>query len=231
VDDVRHVAGGYFLEHPGANGKAFDRSPLLPSRVVSLSGCIADFALNSWWNTETAAAALDFGVQPDQLPDLVEWYRERFEQDLGFPAIAFSRSVLEDFVAEFVNDSGELRLIGCALPDMYRDRFLASEATLRGSGRHGVYEMVERNETLEEGAWVLGYEPISCQHGLGCSWLCNGLHTEAATSLGLRPDLSTGLLSTLDEASRVIALIEDGTLAAEPGPWLPWQILAYRLEG
>ncbi len=221
------MAGGYFLERPGAKGDAFDRSPLLPSRVVSVSGCIADFALNTWWSSEAAAAALDFGVGAEQLPDLVEWYRERFDRDLGFPAVAFSRSVLEEFVAEFVVDPGDLRLIGCALPQPYCERFLADEATVTGAGRHGVYEMIERNETLDQGATVLGYEPVSCEHGLGCSWLCNGLHTEMATSFGLRPDLSTGLLSALEDAERVIELIDAGELAAEPGPWMPWQISFY----
>lgn len=208
---------------------ALSPSALLPGRVVSLSGCIADFALNTWWNGETAAAALDFGVREEQLGDLVEWFRDRFDRDLGYPAVAFSRSVLEEFVAEFVVGPADLRLIGCALPDPYCERFLAGEAAASGAGRHGVYVMIERNEALDEGATVLGYEPVSGQHGLGCSWLCNGLHTEIATSFGLRPDLSTGLLATREDAERVIELIDDGDIAAEPGPWLPWQINAYGL--
>jgi hypothetical protein len=233
VDDRALVAGGYFLVRPGAEGDRYGASDLLPERVLSLSSCIADFALTTWWSLDNAVEAVDFGVDERRLSDLVDWYRAHLDSSLGFPNVAFDRSVIGEFVHEFVDDPSDLRVIGGAISRLDTERLLAFEQAVASAdlGRYGVCEMLERNLEPDAGGVVVGYEPVSFQYGLECSWLCNGLESGVAASLGFGPDPSTGLVAAIEDAARLTDLVNEGHVGAEPGLWLPWQLSTYELRG
>jgi hypothetical protein len=53
-----------------------------------------------------------------------------------------------------------------------------------------------------------GFEVVGFEDGRLHSWLCYGLHDQAATELGIRPG-PVGLLASLDEARAVAAMAND----------------------
>lgn len=222
-------SGGYFLTRPVTQGDGFI-SDLLPPTLMSLSSCLATFAFEFWWNEENAAEALEFGVPEDRLTDLVAWYRGRFERDLGAPNVAFARSVIHEFLEQFVEDATGLVILGCGLSAEHRTVLLEGARSPAGLGEYGVFEMLERNVPLEPGGRVLGYEPVSYEYGLEHSWICSALETEAQTELGVTPDRETGLLASYREGVSVADYINaaDGS---EPGMWLPWLIVRYPTVG
>ena len=86
-------------------------------------------------------------------------------------------------------------------------------------------DALRRDQPLERGGMLLGFEPIVIDGGLACSWLCNGIDRDADEKLGIQTNES-GVLDRLDDAERVVRYIrEDGH--AEPGVWLPWLLVRY----
>lgn len=229
LDETGYVAGGYFLTRPASRGDAYMATGLVPPTLITLSGCLADFAFDYWWNEQNVVTAAEFGVDERRLPELIDWYVERFGDDLGAPNVAYSTAVIEDFVREFVDDSEGLVIVGCAVSTEHRGQLLERHRAADDSGEYGVIEMLDRNERLDPGADVHGFEPMSYEYGLECSWLCNSLERSAEAALGIRPDPRTGLVSTYGDAVRVVEHINRDDIGAEPGTWLPWLIATYAL--
>jgi hypothetical protein len=230
-DDSLFRSGGYFLTRPVTRDDGFMSTDLLPPTIMSLSNCLAKFAFEFWWNEENAAEALEFGVPEDRLSDLVAWYRSRFERDLGAPNVAFARSVIHDFLDQFVEDATELVILGCGLSAEHRTLLLEHARSPAGLGEYGVFEMLDRNVPLEPGGRVLGYEPVSYEYGLEHSWICNALETESQARLGVTPDRETGLLASYREGVSVADYINSDDVGSEPGMWLPWLIVRYPTTG
>ncbi len=67
-----YVSGGYLLTRPVLRNDRFMSSELLPASFVTLSGCLADFVLEFWWNHENVAGATRFGVSESRLPELID---------------------------------------------------------------------------------------------------------------------------------------------------------------
>jgi hypothetical protein len=227
MDTAAVTAGGYVLTRRVSRDDRFMASDLLPAAFPSFSPCPAPQAFEYWWDDESASAATDFGVDPGRVGEVARWYRSEFGVRLGAPTIAFFVEAVREFAAQFVADTSGLVLLGSGLAPAHRDRLLAERAAPEELGEYGVYEMLQRRRPLATGERVLGFEPLSYQHGLEHSWVCNGLEREAADQLGIRPDAETGLLSTETDAAAVIAMIEQGELGAEPGLWLPWLVVEY----
>lgn len=181
IETSRFVAGGYFLARRATRGADYIDSPLLPPTIVSLSGCLADFAFEYWWNEENVAAAAGFGLSEGRFADLIAWYRDRFGHELGAPNVAFSTRVIDDFVAEFVDDASDLVIVGCGLSVEHRSLLVERHRAAADVGEYGVIEMLDQQLALETGGQPIGFEPISYEYGLECSWLCNGL--EQASTL------------------------------------------------
>ncbi len=227
MDTDGFVAGGYFLTRPVVRDDVYTATDLLPPRFVTLSGCLAAFAFDFWWNEENVAAASGFGVSARRFGELIAWYRERFGRDLGAPNVAYSTAVIREFVRGFVDDPDGLTLVGCAVSADDRTRLRDRHRSPGGGGTPGVIEMLDRDEPLDPGGVPLGFEPVSFEYGLECSWLCNSLERPAAAALGIRPDPATGLVATYDDAVRVVGYIGRDDVGAEPGTWCPWLLVRY----
>ncbi|MBT8200830.1 MAG: hypothetical protein KJO36_09960, partial [Acidimicrobiia bacterium] len=71
------------------------------------------------------------------------------------------------------------------------------------------------------------FEVLSYEYGLEHSWLCNRLEDDALAELGVSPNPRTGLLDSRQDATAVADWINEGSIGAEPGLWLPWLIVEY----
>lgn len=202
---------------------------LLPPTLVTLSGCLGGHAFEFWWNTENVDGAGEFGVPEERYSELIEWYREQFERSLGAPDVAFTRAVIDQFVALFVGEASSLVVLGCGLSSEHAS-MLEVHQTPEDRGEYGVFEMLQRNLPLEAGGRVLGFEPMSYEYGLEHSWLCNSLEREVHAELGVSPDPETGLLRTYEDGVRVAEYLSRDDVGAEPGTWLPWLVVEYPLE-
>jgi hypothetical protein len=147
------------------------------------------------------------------------------------PNVAFARSVIHDFLDQFVEDATELVILGCGRSAEHRTLLLEHARSPAGLGEYGVLEMLERNVPLEAGGRVLGYEPVSYEYGLEHSWTCNALETEAQARLGVTSDQQTGLLASYREGVSVAEYINSDDVGSEPGRWLPWLIVRYPTAG
>lgn len=226
-----YVAGGYFLTRRVRRDDRYMASDLLPPAFVSLSGCLADFAFDLWWDRHNVAGAAGFGVHARRFPELIAWYRERLGDQLGVPNVAYSTAVIEDFVQQFRPDlDDDVVVVGCAVAPEHRDRLIEAHRGRADDEVSGVVAMLERNAPLEPGGTVLGFEPVSYQRAIECSWLCNSLERVVEAALGIRPDADTGLLSAVDDAVRVVEHISLDDVGAEPGTWLPWLVVGYPLH-
>ncbi len=221
-----YAAAGYFLTRP-APAPGYEPGGLLPATVRTLSSCLASIGFEYWWNSENAAEAVEFGVPPERIDSLVEWYLPRFDDALGAPNVAFGTSVISDFVDAFVPNPEGLIILGCALAEPDADNILVNHAAPEGHGEYGIYQLLKRGQSIEPGGTTLGFEPLCYEYGLEHSWLCNQLQGEAHTRLGITPDPQTGLLDTYEEAKAITDWISRGEVGAEPGLWLPWMIVEY----
>lgn len=220
------VAGGYFLTRP-VPAPDYGEPGLLPETIRTVSGCLARLGFEFWWSEENAADAVDFGMAPDQIDDLVAWYLERFERDLGAPTVAFTTAVIRDFLNTFIADPDDLIILGCAVTSRDADRIIQSFPTPEDMGAYGVRTMLERRQPLEPGGAELGFDVLSYEYGLEHSWLCNRLEDDALAELGVSPNPRTGLLDSRQDATAVADWINEGSIGAEPGLWLPWLIVEY----
>ncbi len=222
-----YVSGGYFLTRRVLRNDRFMSSELLPASFVTLSGCLADFALEFWWNHENVAGATRFGVNENRLPALIDWYREQFDRRLGAPNVAFSTDVISEFLQNFVDDTTGLVILGCGVSEEHQERLLQGHRTPEERGEYGVFKMLEGNHPLEPGGSALGFELMSYDLGLEHSWLCNSLEREVQSRYDIAPNLQTGLLESYEDAVTAADYISQDEVGAEPGTWLPWLVVQY----
>lgn len=79
----------------------------------------------------------------------------------------------------------------------------------------------KRRERLPATGRRLGFEPVTVAYGsLGHSWVCNGLETHCAQTLGILPN-SMGLVESLQDAERCCEEIERPETGSEPELWVP----------
>jgi hypothetical protein len=82
------LAAGYLLTRPVRRNDDFMGSDLLPEHILSVSGCLADVALEYWWNEDNVVGSADFGVPERLRPELINWYLDQFDSRLGAPGVA-----------------------------------------------------------------------------------------------------------------------------------------------
>ena len=223
-------AGGYFLSRPVIRDDDYMSTELLPPSFLSLSDCLTDSAFEYWWNEENAAeAAAEFGVGKRRLPDLIDWYRSRLGPELGAPNVAFSTSVIYEFLREFVDDPSGFVILGCGLSEGHRIQLLENHEAPPDMGEYGVFEMLKDASVLEPGGQAMGFEILSYQYGLEHSWLYNSLERVVESQFGFRPNPTTGLLDSYDEAVEIAQFMNLGEIGAEPGTWFPWLVVQYQI--
>ncbi len=229
-----HAAGGYFVTRSTERPEQM-AADLLPARLLSLSGCICDFIPDVWaieWTNvepqDRVAEASKFNVSSSKLQRIVDWTTERLNVGaFGWPCVFFSVHDAREFSGQFLKTL-DLSLLGIALHSDRIDDFLSEEKPGSDLGEPGIYAAVNRRQVAEPHGTVLGWEILCYEYGGFHSWLCNGLETEIAKELGIRPN-AAGLIDSAGDALKAAEYCGREDVGAEPGFWAPWLVAEYSL--
>lgn len=232
IDLGDYVSGGYILCRPAARDERMNAS-LLPDQIVTVSDCIVEVAPNVWsiaWaqvsEAERARRGGQFGLAGSALSDFITWCTEAFDAGLlGWPHVIFDLDVARGLRERLRTGAEAPRILGIALPRDLVERF-ARDAHETGSGEPGVLTALRRGTPPPEGGVTLGFDVLGWDWGAFHSYICNGLETEFASALGIRPN-ANGFFDDLDDARQCADHANLATTGAEPGLWLPWLTVAY----
>jgi hypothetical protein len=210
---------------------------LLPGSVISASSCLTRFIPDTWaiaWTGDTPEQrredAAHFGVTGAALDALTGWVTERVDTEIGWPNVCLQWDTVVELVSRFLTgcEGAVVLELGLHESDVERFREAAEppppEPGYAPMGRHGALQAICAKNRVRASGRPLGFEPLAFNHGLSCSWLCNGLETTLCAALGIRPNPS-GLIEDFSDARRGVAHIARPEVGAEPGLWLPWLLL------
>lgn len=231
-----NTCGGYLLTSD-VDRPAYVSADLLPPRLLSISDCICDFVPDLWaveWAKvsaeDRAAEAAKHGIGASELLDLITWTTQHVNSgSLGWPCVFFSVGDARAFASRFLPIAPGRRLLGVSLHASYVERFLAEERPGPSAGTPGIYKAVSDRAGLEGGSIDLGWEVLCYDHGGFHSWLCNGLETEIANTLGIRPN-DKGFIAAAEDAHAAASFCGRDEVGAEPGFWAPWLVVEYGLH-
>ncbi|MFO0660496.1 MAG: hypothetical protein U0165_11785 [Polyangiaceae bacterium] len=221
-------SGGYFLTQAIARPEHVS-SELLPSKLLTLSPCLAHFLPDSWaytWasmSTDERMVALDaLGVSRE---DLWRWANEMtvaFDAgDIGWPNVLQSFDIAADLFLRLPLER-EWRLLGLGLHVDDVEDFMGTTGWT-GSTPPGIVKALREETPIRMGGVALGFEVLGMENAWLHSWLCNGLESDAASRLAVRPNAS-GLIATLEDARRAARMFNDERLG-ESVHWMPWLVV------
>ncbi|MDB4980449.1 MAG: hypothetical protein JWM82_1201 [Myxococcales bacterium] len=234
-DDL--VSVGYLLLRPLERTSFF--SALVPRSITSASPCLCPrfpgiYAID-WSSTpedERGEAFVKIGIPPADQPAARAWATRAFDDDFGWPGVFYSRDAALEARRTFLSRVGDARVIGVGLSKDALDAFLESAAPQPIGGdtagvETGAFTAAKRREALAPGGRRLGFELLNIELGEPHhSWSCNNLQDHFLTALGVRPN-AEGFIDGLADAQRCCAELASGKVGAEPGPWLPFALVAY----
>lgn len=223
------ISGGFYVtrlvEKPGGLGE------LLPDRVLTLTGCLAEF-LPGWWafdwaspsETDCAAALRKLGLEPEVLPLIREVANAALlAGDLGWSNVWHSATAAQDLLSSPGIAGRDLLLLELAVPEDCVPALLSLLAPVPGQAESGLYTRLKTALPPSDAALQLGWELLGLEIDGSChSWLCNDLPHQAHRRLGTEPG-PLGLLQSEQDARAVLELVPD-ELRAEPGPWFPGRL-------
>lgn len=213
---------------------------LLPAKILSASHCICpsfpdSFALN-WVNAGDEARAEEFrrlGLPEHLWGQAATWATAEFERSFGWPNCLFSAEAALAARQLFFVDEPDIHVLGLGLSESRLDEFIRAATPLPSpsgfapTGKSGSLHIAERRQPLGPGFMPLGYELLNVgPAGLDHSWLCNGLETHFASTLGVSPTLN-GLIASSEDADHCCDDLNSGKVGAEPGLWLPVWLVEY----
>lgn len=238
VDMGSFVTGGYFITKT-IDRPLFTDADLLPPRMVSATSCLATFVPDDWaisWVSVPEEERLEysqtFGLSAERMSELVDWVTGRFDVELGWPNVCFSLDTVRDLARTFLEPDPERVIMGLGLHTSLVGRFVEvakpppAPPGYSPMGPDGLYTSVTRRQAMAPGGQPLGFEPLTYERCLSCSWLCNGLERDAWRELGIRPN-GHGFIETWEEALACVEYISRDDVGAEPGLWLPWLVVRY----
>lgn len=207
---------------------------LIPDQVLSASTGICETVPDLWairWasiaDAERVAAAARFGIPPDVVPLVIEWFTDHLDADTaGWPNVFFYVDVAREFVHKFLRDAGEVVIVGIGLPESFANDFLSNESSGPRMAVSGVYEMIRRGHAPDPSGRPLGFEILNHQYGTVHSWLSDGREADVAVKYGIKPS-SSGFISTLEDAASAAQYCSSGEGGSDFGIWLPWLITEY----
>jgi hypothetical protein len=225
--ETKLISGGFYLAQSPTR-PAWLKDSLLPQRLITLSPCLAVFFPDLWaleWTSltedERQESASALGIGSEQLPSVLRYVTSAYERNtLGWTRVWSSRSAAREAVEHLQLDPDHLLLLELGVPEERVDGLVAELEPGPSHGECGFYNALRSRTPMSTEGATLGWEPLGVECS-GCfhSWLCNSLHEPGYERLGIKP-AQGGLLKTLDEAERILDLINDG-LGAEPVPWFP----------
>ncbi len=243
IDLSEYTAGGYFITKYAVRPEYLDAG-LLPERLVSLSSHVNGGMVSVYWGWDIDKhrdEALTFGIPVEKLPGLVAWSRATHEVGIGHPDIFYTLDAARQFIKEFLPVRDALILIGAALPNPLVEKFLSENGQHIYYGKEQIYRetlagvnyVLSQWKPLSPGGDILGFEVVSYNVNLGCSWLCGNLERKMHQEFSIRPG-QYGLIETFEDANKVYKWILEGEAKgehrAEPEPYYTWLIVRYSLE-
>lgn len=240
MDRASFYSAGFFVARR-VPAPVYGPSTLLPHTILSASSCLGRFIPDTWaidWcrcersKREESASAL--GVPPERLDEVISIVTRLVanEDSYGFSNVCYTMEAAQAVIRLARPEAGGLVIFELGLEKSRLEEFCrkatppASQPGFAPIGEQGVLTALRRRAALSTGGVELGFEPLVFDVSLGCSWLCNGLESVIADTLGIRPN-GHGLLGDLESGNRAVALIADERTGAEPGLWLPWLIVEH----
>ena len=212
--------------------------PLLPTRVISTSNCVAkhlpnmEIAFYGECNPERAA---EYGLT--HVSAAGEFMRENTGHLFLDSGECLSIGAARQFVRRFLRqDDPDRLLLGVAVHRRHLEELLkACPPPPQQPGYAPIapsadYEFLQRVKAPEPGGELMGYDIRVANHQLECSWLCGGHEVDLAREFNIRTN-TYGLISSVDDAQRAADYINRPNVGAEPGYWLPVEVLRYSEEG
>ncbi len=228
VDLSDFYSGGYFLLRTGRPNWPPPFGEFLPDgNLMSLSKHICEKRLSViWgWNPGDREAALEFGIQPEQLAEFVEWCGVDYHESMDLTSMFYSPEAARTFVKRFEVDTDNLFIIGAALPKELHNAWIHEEPD-----NEGIAKQIKQGLPVDKSGELLGYDIVSYSyHDFSCSWLCSGLEKDMNALFGIRAN-SKGLIDTYSDAKKVndwIAEDEGKGIRAEPEPYDFWLLVSY----
>ena len=242
MDPGAYLSAGFLVTRRVPRSE-YNSAELLPATLFSASPDLATFIPDTWaiaWcgveadDRRADAAKLD--IQPERVASVVARVTSLIADDTryGWPNVCYSFDAAAEMARLAAPERGGLAVLELGLAAEYLPAFLEASApppSVPGTaayGEPGVRVALRRGVPVMADGHPIGFEPLCFDHGLGCSWLCNGLEVPVARELDIRPN-PAGLLTDPDEARRAVAYISRDDVGAEPGLWLPWLLLEHSI--
>jgi hypothetical protein len=226
-----------FLVTREVDRPSYVSAELLPPRIFSASGCIAQFIPDTWcieWAQNTPEQRVEdaatFGLDSIDMKAITAWTTPRFSTSIRWPNVIADVDTAKELVNRFLGTLSDVKVLQLGLHRSMTDGFCheaeppPQKPGFAPMGRQGVHEMILEGNPVAQGGHILGFEPLVFNHCLSCSWLCNGLDTVIAQAIGIKPN-QYGLIEGFGEAHKCVEYISRDDVGAEPGLWLPWLII------
>lgn len=234
IDLNDYYCGGYLLVKARVlEAWEYGARHLFPSKVISLSECIASvFKLYwAWESNRERDQIIAFGIDPQQITAFAEWCSSN--PDIEYPQTFKNVQAARDLVKRFLLAVSDLHLIGVGVNKQDTSLPLLQLENMQ-HGRIGIDKNVYEKMVFEAGGVPLGFEIASYpgDHGFGHSWLCSGIEKDALDLFGIRPN-EHGFIPTYAEAKQVHDWIAEDNMQgrrSEPEPYAPWLIVSYPLD-
>src|SRR3954468_12710108 len=211
-------------------------SGLLPEKVLTVSSCLTESFPDSWalaWvrctDEARAASAVKFGIAPGALPHVCARIGELFNDGAAaWPTVWRRSAIAREVTRELLREPRGLAFVGVGVPADFVDGVLSELAPQPQEGAPGAYLAALAREPMASGGTLIGWEVLGFDRGSCHSWLCNGVHVEAATRIDRRPG-PLGLLESEAAARDVLRMMAEDPQKAEPATWVPAAVLQYEL--
>jgi hypothetical protein len=209
---------------------------LLPEKVLTVSPCLNESFPNSWaldWvkctDEERAASASRLGIPSTDLPRVSARVGELFNSGaLAWPNVWRQLEVARSVTRELLEESGDLALVGVGVPREFVAPLLSELAPQSQEGAPGVYLAALADERMSAGGSLAGWEVLGFERGACHSWLCNGIHVDAASRVE-RFLGALGLLESEAAAREILRIMAEDPEKAEPATWVPAAVVQYDL--
>lgn len=220
--------GGYFIVKPTPRPHWMNGN-VIHEKVMSASNCLCDFYpdINIIRNKSQKVKEeyrITLGLDISTYDKMENWINEKFEKDLELPYIFSSYESAFEFYGKFLYNQNDLRIIGIALPNIYKDSFIEEQDDLS----YGVCKMINKHIPINIHNTTLGYEILGYDWGGFHSYICNGLENMYYDKYKLVLN-ENGFISTLEEADILSRYTNNVIENKEPVLWLPWAILDAQL--
>ena len=245
-DAHEYIAGGYFLSR--YLGGSDCTGTVLRKTTLARDHSARIFFPDSWalsWGSsggeERTVAATKFGINSQELPNIVDWADKQFEKTFGVWSVIFKLSDARTIARTILKNAVGLDLWGVGLHPQLVETYLAFStpppqkpgyAPMGASGTH--IAMSRHSAPLASKGTVLGYELLVDDIGCGVFNSPESRHIDEDAmyhALGISPN-SNGLINSFEEGIACSRHLEqtEATKSKICG-WFPWLIVQYPLEG